>query len=130
MTPGDLISQYLKMRGYLEGEEAKHSERMKPYHDGMLAIEGALLDHLNKNDLQNVKAKDVGTAFKTTLFHAKVADRQSFLSYVVENWENGTEAFLTNAVSKEAVKEHIEKYQTPPPGVDIAHTTKVNIRKA
>lgn len=96
------------------------------YTKAMQALEGEVTRQINEMDGQSIKTEQ-GTAYRTTVLAVKVADRESFLAYVLESENYG---FLTNHVSKEAVQDHIAKFNTPPPGVDVVQVYKTNFRKA
>ena len=126
-TPGEMVAKYIELRDYTKAEQEAFDARMKPYTDGMFAIEGAIMLYLNEQNLENLKA-EAGTAFKVRTFHAKVTDRDALFNFVQES---GAFELLTAAVSKDAVKEYMEEHQdNPPPGVDVATTTKVNFRRS
>lgn len=126
ITTADLIGQYIKLRAAVETKSAAFEESLKPYREAMQALEGEVTRQINEMNGQSIKTEQ-GTAYRTTVLAVKVADRESFLTYVLESENYG---FLTNHVSKEAVQEHIAKFNTPPPGVDVAQIHKTNFRKA
>jgi len=56
-----------------------------------------------------------------------MADRDAFLDFVFNANER---QFITNAMTKEAVKEYMEEHQgSAPPGVDVGYIHKTNFRK-
>jgi hypothetical protein len=102
-------------------------KRLAPYHEAMKAIEGAVAAHLDSAEGNSIRT-DKGTAYRTTVMQTKVADRETFLDFVFDGRREG---FLTNAVSKEAVREHMDAHAGAlPPGIDIAMIHKCNFRKA
>lgn len=127
MTIGEMIKKYVDLRDFMKLRAEARAVEDKPYNEAMETIEGVLLQHLNENNEQSIKT-EWGTAYKSTTMSAKVASPEDFFNYVRE-----ADAFqlLTSAVSKDAVKEHMEEHQgQPPPGVDVTYFTKVNFRRA
>lgn len=127
MTIGEMIKKYVELRDFMKLRAEARAVEDKPYNEAMETIEGIVLQHLNENSEQSIKT-EWGTAYKSTTMSAKVASPEDFFNYVRE-----ADAFqlLTSAVSKDAVKDHMEEHQgTPPPGIDVTYFTKVNFRRA
>ena len=125
MTPGDLISQYNKIKATRLIIEAEHKAAVQPYKQAEEDIENALLDWLNANGLQNFKSPD-GTAYKTTHVNTKLVDRQALIQHCVET--NNFDIF-TNSLTKEVVKQYVEDFKKTPPGVEVSNIIVVNVRK-
>lgn len=125
MTPADLIRQYIALRDKVEKLNTTHEAVLKPYADAMVAIEGAMQQHLNDNNLDNVKS-EFGTAFKKTGTRVRVADRSAFDAFVVEQ---DSLAWFTNAVSKEKIVEYVKENNCAPPGVDVTYITDVQFNR-
>ena len=129
MTADELIGQYIKLRNYVASENEKHEQRLKPYNDGMVAIEGTITEMMNTLGVTSLKAEGVGTAFRQEWTSVKMADREVFDQFVQE-YDGGLE-FFTNAVSKEKVKEFMEANTGAlPPGIDFTRGYKTVFRKA
>lgn len=133
MTISDLIAKYIALRDHWGAAQTAFDAQMKPYKDGMEAIEGALTAHLlslseGDEGKRNVSIPGVGTAFRQQWTSAKIADRETFLDFVIDNNER---QFLTAHVAKEAVKEYLDEHQGAlPPGVDWSTGYKTIVRKA
>lgn len=126
-TPGELIAKYIEIRDYMKAEADAFAERMKPYDESLTAIEGTIGLMLNEQGLENLKS-DMGTAYKTHLFQARVSNKDALMEYVTDH---GAYELLTAAVSKDAVKDFMAEHQgNPPPGVDVSTITKVNFRRS
>ena len=126
MTPDDMIGQYIKLRDHVTERKKVHTAELKPYDEALTIIENALAVELNRQGLQSFKGEH-GTAFKKRSMSVRTVDREALFSYVQET---GNYSYLTSAVSKDAVKEHLEKYDdVPPPGVDVTFFVEVQVRK-
>lgn len=126
-TPDALIKQYVALRDKVKAEEDFLSEKLKPYKQAMQAIEGFLAITLREAGAESIKT-EFGTVYTTRIMSAKVADREAFLTYVLEYGETD---FLTSAVSKEAVKAYMEKNDGQfPPGIEVGYMQNVNVRRA
>lgn len=125
MTPAELIEQYVKLRATKASIVAEHEAALKPYSEALETIELALLDWLNVNGLDNFKSPH-GTAFKKNNIGVKLVDREALIDFVKETDDFG---IFTNNLTKEYVKEYLEKNSRPPPGVEVSPFTVVNVRK-
>lgn len=125
MTPGEMIAQYNKIKATRLILEAEQKAAIQPYKEAEETIELALLEYLNANGLNNFNSPD-GTAYKTTHTNVKLVDRATFLNHVKEADDFD---FFTNSLAKEHVKEYVEQFKKPPPGVEVTETIVVNVRK-
>jgi len=123
-TPAWLIEEYIKLRNKVNEIKAKHAEQLEPYATVMKAIEGQLLDHLGKNELDSVKGES-GTAYKQTVTSVTVDNWDQVLRYIQENqcWD-----LLERRVSKQVTTTIIEESQKPIPGVKISQALVLRVR--
>lgn len=122
MNANDLIAQYIKLRSYVEKRSKEHAAELQPYQDAMKAIENAGSAMLIEQGGDEGKANIVtpaGTMYRKRWTSIKVASREDWMNFIVEDWEN-RERFLTTAVTKKEVEDFIEQYQAKPPGIDIS----------
>lgn len=126
MNTGELIKRYIEMRDYIEKRTAAFDAELAPYKKGMQAIEGAVHQQILDLGGESIKTEN-GTAYLSETLSVKVASREEFMRFV---FEDQREEFLTAAVSKEAVKEWIDKYEAPPPGINITKIIKTNFRRS
>lgn len=126
-TPGELINRYLELRDMIAYMEDSHKATIKPYKEALETIENALLAQMHEQDVVQIKS-DAGTAFQNKWMSVKTVDKMALMNFV-KNFDQFD--LLTAAVSKEALKEFLERSDNvPPPGVDVSFGIKVQIRKA
>lgn len=89
-------------------------------------IEIEFLRRFNERGIDNVSAREVGTAYKSTRASATVGDWDSLLGHVQENeaWE-----LLERRVNKTAVEQFKAVNDDLPPGVNWAESQVVNFRR-
>lgn len=89
-------------------------------------IEIEFLRRFGDRGIDNVSARDVGTAYKSTRSSATVGDWDSFLEHVQSNdaWE-----LLERRVSKAAVEQFKSVNDDLPPGVNWSETQVINFRR-
>lgn len=89
-------------------------------------IEVEFLRRFQDRGIDNVSARDVGTAYKSTRSSATVADWDAFLDHVKDNdaWE-----MLERRVNKTAVEQFKSVDGDLPPGVNWSETQVVNFRR-
>lgn len=126
ITDADIIGRYIKTRDFIAKKTLEFEEFLSPYNKSLIALEGAITQVMIEQGHESIKTEN-GTAYRTRIMSTKVADRDSFLDFVF----NGNErAFITNAITKDAVKDYMEEHQNnPPPGVDVTYIHKTNFRK-
>ena len=125
-TDADFVRKYIELRDRKKQIEDRLKDELAPINDAMDKLEGFLLDRLNQSGAESIKT-EYGTAYKSKVMSAKVADRESLMRYVREH-----QAFhlLTANVAKDAVREYMESSDgNPPPGVDVTFITNINFRR-
>ena len=136
-TAAELAGQYIKLRDWIKREQVEFDARLRPYKEGMAAIEGAAQQLLNEQDGQSIKT-DQGTIYRTTVMYPRIADAGLFHAFIAEKirYAESDEqvqeafAFFTAAVAKPAVQEYMETNgKSPPPGVDVTFAHNTNFRK-
>ena len=120
------VATYRKLRDSKDEIKARHAEELKPINDGLFKLETWLLSTLNDIGANSIKTES-GTAYKSTITHAKISDWDASLKFVIENnlWH-----MLERRVSKTAVEEYIESKGTAPPGVEVNVEVRVNVRRS
>jgi hypothetical protein len=113
----------------------------------MEAIKGEMLRRLNERSPDVTKKANSktehGTAFRVRHVRAKVIERDKFLDFCLENWEQvGSEILDVSAVTsgfsdeKGAFFDYVAAHRDQqgnehfPPGLEVERTVSVNIRKA
>ena len=89
-------------------------------------IEVEFLRRFQDRGIDNVSARDIGTAYRTTRVSASVADWDAVLDHIRENdaWE-----MLERRVNKTAVEQFKAVNDDLPPGVNWSETQVVNFRR-
>ena len=89
-------------------------------------IEVEFLRRFQDRGIDNVSARDVGTAYRSTRASATVGDWDAFLDHVKGNdaWE-----MLERRVNKTAVEQFKSVEGDLPPGVNWSETQVVNFRR-
>ena len=114
----DYIGQYIKLRNFIAARQEAFDKEMEPYHAAMKALEdwgqGVLNQLAGDDDAKASLATPQGTMYRKKTLSVKVDDREAWFQFI---FEANREAFLTTAVSKEAVVEYMDKYKSEPPGI-------------
>lgn len=132
-TPDALIERYLFLRDFKDEQSKKFAEWAKPINEEMESISSRLHEHLLSlgGDKPSIKTA-AGTAFTTTSKNPRIENRDTYLDFVLDNWDTVGNAMLqvgTPQVS--AVVEYMDAHDGQlPPGVKIEPFTKVTIRKS
>jgi len=89
-------------------------------------IEVEFLRRFNERGIDNVSARGVGTAYRSTRSSATVADWDTLFPFIQENeaWE-----MLERRVNKTAVEQFKAVNEDLPPGVNWNETQVINFRR-
>lgn len=132
MSPDALIERYLFLRDFVAEQAKRFDEWAKPHKEEMEVISSRLHEHLLAlgGDKPSIKTAH-GTAFTTTSKNPRIENRDTYLDFVLDNWDTVGNAMLqvgTPQVS--AVTEYMDAHDGQlPPGVKIEPFTKVSIRR-
>lgn len=126
-TDDELIIKALEIRDDIDAMKKHHGEELEPYESALQDIENALLGRMVERQAKSIGTVH-GTAYQSAQLRVKVADRNVFMQWVFDNHQKD---FMTNHVSKEAVKSYMDDCNgTVPPGIETTTFTQCNIRKA
>ena len=122
---GDMIAKYHEIKAYVETEQAKADEHLKPFKEAMRTLQTACGVALQQQNLQNFKSED-GTAYLKHSDGIKVDSEPEFLNFVRvnERWDMATIGVLVDPV-----REYLDKKGTLPPGVTSSPSVTCIIRK-
>ena len=131
MTDDQMIAQFIKLRNYVDAQSKAFEETMKPYKDGMGAIENYFSAKLNEmapdTEGKASIATSGGTVFRKKEMAVSIADREAWFNFIGSDFEANMR-FLTTAVTKKEVQEFITKYQQLPPGLNAQWIYKTQFR--
>lgn len=125
MTPAEMVAMYIKLRDYKKKAQDEFDKSLEKVNAGLKKLESKLLDHLNTNQLDNVSAKGIGTAYRNTTFSATVEDREQFRDFITRNdqW-----ALADIRANKKTVREAMEA-GTEVPGVKLTSVVTIGVRR-
>lgn len=121
----DMITKYLELRAYVESEESKLKEWLKPQKEGMLAIQTAIGVALQQQGLQNMKGED-GTAYLKHSDGIKVDNKQAFLQFVRDQDRFD---MLDVGCLVDPVREWQARQESLPPGITSSPSVTCIIRR-
>lgn len=118
LPPGKLLDAHAKA---VEALDRLMEHEVKPLKDLISAIEGALAIYMDKEGINSVKS-DTRTAYFTTSVRYNVADRETYLQWLIDNaaWE-----LITNHVAPDAIR----AMETLPPGIAMNAYRRVTVRR-
>lgn len=127
MPFGTAVEKFLALRDRKAAIEKRHKDELVPFNLAMAKLEGIMLDTLNANGVDSMRAADIGTAYKTTRTSTKVTDWNQTLEFIrtKELWE-----LLEARVSKTAAEAIMSETQAPIPGVTTSRETVIGVRRA
>lgn len=122
---GDMIAKYHELKAYVEAEQGKVDEHLKPFKDAMRTLQTACGVTLQEQKLQNFKSGD-GTAYLKHSDGIKVDSQADFLNFVRvnERWDMASIGLLVDPV-----REYLDKKGELPPGITASPSVTCIIRK-
>lgn len=122
----NIVDKYVQLRDRASEIKKRQQEEMAPYNEAMQKLEDMLLAHMLELNADSIKTPH-GTAYQKMFTSVKVGDWEATLAFIRQQdlWH-----MLEKRVSKQAVDEYVTETGNLPPGVDIAHTKTVNIRRS
>ena len=126
MSPAQATEMYIKLRDTKKEKDKAHKESLVKLVAAMDRLEGALLEFLDTNGVQNV-ASAAGTAYKSTELSATVENKEAFMAFVRET--DQFDVALDIKCNKTFAKDYLEENEEPPPGVKVSKINTVGVQR-
>lgn len=126
INPFDMrVSQYVRLRDLIKEKDDAHKEQMAPYREALNDLNSLLLNQLNNAGADSV-GTSAGTVYRTKKESASIADMEAFWGYIEKN-----DAFdlLDKRANVTAIRDFIEEFKVPPPGINFTTTHVVGVRR-
>ena len=123
-TVAMMIGKVIELRDRVDAKTKAYKDSIKQDETDIDLLENLLLAEINKLDGQSIKTAN-GTALRTTLTSFRVADRETWVNWVIANNQGD---MLTLHVAKEAVKEYADQNGLPP-GLNMTTIHRCNVRR-
>ena len=130
LDPATLITARVQLNAWLTSEGKKMSDYFAPYRQRLAELDQLLLAASNEQKWENFKTEH-GTAYRQTTLTPKIEDRDKFLDFCLDNWnEIGNSLMQLRAPAVEAFREYMDAHEKAfPPGTTGTFDTHINIRK-
>jgi hypothetical protein len=130
-NPHDLIVEHFKLEDWLEAESKRFAEHIKPVKARMEAIKQTLLAMAIEQKVDGFPT-EAGTAYKSTIMNPSIESRETYLDFVLDNWEAcGNEMLQLRAPNVDSVRNYMQDHDGDlPPGVKTANLVRMNIRRS
>jgi hypothetical protein len=130
-TAVELITEFTKLDDWIASETKRFTDHLAPHKKRMDEIKATLLGMMTEQRLNSMPT-DVGTAYISTITTPKVVDRDKYLDFVNEKWDEiGNELLQVGAPQKDALKQYLEDNKNqPPPGIEVTYFNRCNIRRS
>jgi hypothetical protein len=133
-TPDDLVAEYVQLDAYVDKETKRFSDHIKPTKARMEAIKNELLAMMieQKTDFKT----EHGTAYRSTITTPKIENKDVFLDWVLEDWDNRGALLQIGAPQIDAFRDYVDARRAEqattitPPGTTVSYFTRVNIRSS
>lgn len=122
----EVVAAFLTLRDKKSLMEEEHKKKIAVLDEKMDKLRKWLLDKSSKEGVDSFKTS-AGTAYRVTKDRVSVADKDSFINFVVEN---ELFAMLPASANKVPVKEYLEENGELPPGLDYQSFYDINVRRS
>jgi len=131
MNPHDLIVEHFKLDDWLEAEKTRFKAHIAPITLRLEEIKQALLAMSIEQKVDSFKT-EAGTAYKSEVMTPSIESRETYLDFVIDNWEAcGNEMLQLRAPAVEALRNYMQDHDGQlPPGVKTANLIRMNIRRS
>jgi type I site-specific restriction endonuclease len=125
MSPAQATEMFIRLRDTKKAKDEEHKKSVSKLVAAMDKLEGALLEFLDANGIQNVACTN-GTAYKSVQLSATIEDKEAFMSFVktTEQWEA-----LDIKANKSFVNDYLDENQEAPPGVKTSKISTVGVQR-
>ena len=128
-TPADLIKTYNETKAFIDAEVKRFEEYSKPFKEKLNQIANQLLAVSNQQGV-NSFSTEFGTAYRSTILNTKIEDREKYVDFVLDHWDDIGSGMLQVGVTKDAVKQYMDDNAgQPPPGITISYYTRINVNR-
>ena len=125
-----LVARHQEIKAHLDAQEAQFTAYKKPYVDEQKEIETQCQALMTEQGVKSFKA-DAGTAILSTITTPKILDREKYLDFVLEDWDNRGAMLQIGAPNKAALQEFMDANENRlPPFVTVENFVRFSIRKA
>ena len=126
MKLNELIKRYTQLRDTKAQMKKIFEARTQAVENEMSEIEVQLLRIMDDTGVESVRTEE-GTAYKTTVSYANVADWEAVRRYVEAH---GHWHVLQRAVNKKEIENILEETGEVVPGVNLRRQINVNVRRS
>ena len=130
-SAAELVEEHNKLDDFVTKETKRFGEHLKPARTRMDEIKQLIHAQLVEQK-QNSFNTDHGTAYISTIMTPRIVDRDKYLDFVNEQWDQiGNELLQVSAPQKDALKTWMDEHDSQtPPGVEVSYFNRVNIRRS
>lgn len=125
-----LVAEHQQIKTHLEAQEKLFSDYKKPYNERIEQIQGAITAAMTEQGIKSFKT-DTGTAILSTIVTPKILDKEKYLDWVLEDWDNRGAMLQIGAPQKNALDEFMDANEGRlPPNIETSSILRFSIRKA
>lgn len=132
-TTKALIGKFIELRNYMDGEQLRLSEFLRPYQEQKEAIQNEVQRRLlaEAETGASYSFKGIGTAYLEHRNNFSSSDKIALLDFCLENWDQRGAIIQIGAPKVEAVKSYMDDNNGElPPTVTNSPEIKCIIRKS
>ena len=126
LSNDELVKLYVQLRDRRSDRKKQWESLDEGDKSKQEKIEAIILARYAEQGIESARTAH-GTAYKTKVGYASVADKDTFFDWVMEN--KATE-FLESRANKTAVQQFINEHQDLPPGINWREEIHIRVNRA
>lgn len=131
MTPAQLIAELLTLDDWIDAQQKRFDEYLKPHREQVEAMKNQLQDYINKSGGTSFKCEH-GTAYLSTIVSPSIdGDKTVWLDWVLDDWDHRGALLQIGNPIKAALNEYMDANEGKlPPHVKTSSITRLNVRRS
>lgn len=127
----DLIETSLKLREYIETEQQRLTDYLKQYNEQREAISAELNRRMLEQKVNSFKAEGIGTAYTSERTTFRIGEKETFLDFVLEAWDERGAMLQIGAPQVDAVRTYMDaNHGQLPPTVTSQVVRQIHVKRS
>jgi hypothetical protein len=126
MTAAELVEKYIQCRDKKAEYKAEYDQKVAKIDEAMDKMESKFLEVFAATGMESIRT-EFGSVYASSRASCKVADKQVFMDFVINNQEW---PLLEVKPAKVAVQEYKEATDNLPPGLDWTVERTISVRRS
>ena len=125
-----LVEEHQKLKASHEADQKKFNDHWKPAMTRLEEIQALITSAMTEQGIKSFKT-DTGTAILSTIVTPKILDKEKYLDWVLDDWNNRGDMLQIGSPQKAALDAYMDSHDGAlPPNIETSSLLRFSIRKA